>query len=39
MDDFKLIYSVLRFLDAMTKCEEFDRNGFKAGRYNVNEKQ
>lgn len=39
MDSFKLIYRILRFLEAMSKQEEFDDEGFAAERYGVNETQ
>ena len=39
MDTFKLIYRILRFLDCMTKCEEFDYKSFSANHNGVSEKQ
>jgi hypothetical protein len=37
MDNFKLIYRVLRFLEAASRQEEFDDDSFSAEHYKVNE--
>lgn len=39
MDSFKLIYRILRFLEAAAKQDEFDSGSFAAERYGVNETQ
>lgn len=39
MDSFKLIYRILRFLEAAAKQEEFDGESFTAEHYGVNEIQ
>lgn len=39
MDNFKLIYRILRFLEATVKQAEFDDDSFTAEHYNVNETQ
>lgn len=39
MDNFKLIYRILRFLDAAAKQDEFDDEGFTAENYGVSDAQ
>lgn len=35
MDNFKLIYRILRFLEAMSKQAEFDEDSFTAEHFGV----
>lgn len=37
MDNFKVIYRILRFLEKSMDCEEFDKNSFTAEEFRLNE--
>jgi hypothetical protein len=35
MDNFKVIYKILRYLESLMDCEEFDRTQFTEARFGV----
>jgi hypothetical protein len=39
MDNFKVIYKILRYLESLMDCEEFDRSQFTETRFGVSQER